>query len=202
MAPLLSMHVVVVPSASSTTLPLQPFSFPAPSHYTLKSPSSERIGKASDDKHFVRHCLSSIMTSSTAAFTSINFRTINIDALDPESPNNFDLSSLTPGVQPIGAAEVTQLTQQIRQLLRGGDSEGALKSALEGAPYGAPGSGKVCAFLLLRRRGRSDGCVRGARRRNRRNVDEKDKVEKLKIVFRPPTRRVWPGLQRPNTESQ
>jgi hypothetical protein len=89
------------------------------------------------------------MTSSTAAFTSINFRTINIDALDPESPANFDLSSLTPGVQPRGSAEVTQLTQQIRQLLRGGDNEGALRSALEGAPYGAPGSGKVCTSSSL-----------------------------------------------------
>jgi len=73
------------------------------------------------------------MTSSTAAFTSINFRTINIDALDPESSANFDLASLTPSVQPVSAAEVQQRTAAVRQLLRGGDSEGALRTALEGA---------------------------------------------------------------------
>jgi actin related protein 2/3 complex subunit 5 len=72
-----------------------------------------------------------------------NWRTINIDALDPESANNFDLTSLAPGVTPISTADVQSIAQQVRQLLRGGDSEGALRGALETAPYGADAKGKV-----------------------------------------------------------
>lgn len=72
----------------------------------------------------------------------INWRTINIDALDPESATNFDLSTLTPGVQPVSTDDVQSLSGQIRQLLRGGDSEGALKGALENPPYGADDRGK------------------------------------------------------------
>jgi len=34
------------------------------------------------------------------------------------------------------------LSSQIKQLLRGGDAEGALRGALENVPYGADGSGK------------------------------------------------------------
>jgi ARP2/3 complex 16 kDa subunit (p16-Arc) len=75
---------------------------------------------------------------------STNWRTINIDALDPESPANFDLASLAPSVAPTSAAECQQTAQQIRQLLRGGDSEGALRGALDTAPYGADERGKVC----------------------------------------------------------
>lgn len=75
-----------------------------------------------------------------------NWRTINIDALDPESAYNFDLSTLTPAVQPVSTSDVQTLAGQIRQLLRGGDSEGALKGALENAPYGADDKGKVCAI--------------------------------------------------------
>ncbi|KAF2091526.1 Arp2/3 complex 16 kDa subunit ARPC5 [Saccharata proteae CBS 121410] len=71
-----------------------------------------------------------------------NWRTINIDALDPDSPANFDLSTLTPDLQPVAAADVQSLAGQIRQLLRGGDSEGALRGALENAPYGADQHGK------------------------------------------------------------
>ncbi|KAK3049343.1 hypothetical protein LTR09_009262 [Extremus antarcticus] len=74
---------------------------------------------------------------------AINWRTINIDALDPESATNFDLSTLTPAVQPVSTADVQTLSGQIRQLLRGGDSEGALKGALENAPYGADEAGKA-----------------------------------------------------------
>jgi len=79
--------------------------------------------------------------------TQINYRTINIDALDPDSPANFDLSTLTPSVKPVSTADVTQLTGQIRQLLRGGDGEGALRGALENVPYGADVRGKVCRFF-------------------------------------------------------
>jgi actin related protein 2/3 complex subunit 5 len=74
---------------------------------------------------------------------NINWRTINIDALDPDSPANFDLSSLTPAVAPVSTADVQNTSQQIRQLLRGGDNEGALQGALENPPYGADAQGKV-----------------------------------------------------------
>ena len=72
-----------------------------------------------------------------------NWRTINIDALDPDSAQNFDISALAPGVVPVSAADVQSIAQQVRQLLRGGDSEGALRGALETAPYGADAKGKV-----------------------------------------------------------
>lgn len=74
---------------------------------------------------------------------NINWRTINIDALDPESAYNFDLSTLTPAVQPVSTSDVQTLAGQVRQLLRGGDAEGALRGALENVPYGADERGKV-----------------------------------------------------------
>lgn len=76
----------------------------------------------------------------------INWRTINIDALDPDSAANFDLSSLTPAIQPVSTADVQTLAGQVKQLLRGGDQEGALRGALENAPYGADERGKVGAL--------------------------------------------------------
>ncbi len=74
---------------------------------------------------------------------AVNWRTINIDALDPESATNFDISTLSPAVAPVSSAEVSQLASQIRQLLRGGDTEGALRGALENAPYGGDRAVKV-----------------------------------------------------------
>ena len=74
---------------------------------------------------------------------NINWRTINIDALDPESAYNFDLSTLTPAVIPVSTSDVQTLSGQIRQLMRGGDNEGALRGALENVPYGADEQGKV-----------------------------------------------------------
>ncbi|TKA81389.1 hypothetical protein B0A55_02080 [Friedmanniomyces simplex] len=79
---------------------------------------------------------------------AINWRTINIDALDPESAYNFDLSTLTPTIQPISTPDVQTLSGQIRQLLRGGNAEGALRGALENAPYGADEQGKVMPQAL------------------------------------------------------
>ena len=78
---------------------------------------------------------------------TVNWRTINIDALDPDSPANFDLSSLVPAVAPVSTADVQNNAQQIRQQLRGGDNEGALQSALENPPYGADDKGKVCMLM-------------------------------------------------------
>jgi actin related protein 2/3 complex subunit 5 len=85
-----------------------------------------------------------------------NWRTINIDALDPESPANFDIASLHPAIVPISAAEAQQTTNQIRQLLRGGDSEGALRGALDTAPYGADDKGKVSFLFSFKE---STGCL-------------------------------------------
>ncbi|KAF2274929.1 Arp2/3 complex 16 kDa subunit ARPC5 [Westerdykella ornata] len=73
---------------------------------------------------------------------NVNWRTINIDALDPDSPANFDLSTLAPSVTPVATADVQSLASQIRQLLRGGDNEGALRGALENPPCGADDKGK------------------------------------------------------------
>ena len=74
---------------------------------------------------------------------AVNWRTINIDLLDPESSANFDLTTLTPGVQPVSTADVQTRSGQVKQLLRGGDQQGALLGALDDAPYGADAQGKV-----------------------------------------------------------
>ena len=72
-----------------------------------------------------------------------DWRTIDVDIYDAESSLNFDLSTLTPNVQPISQSDVQNTTSQIRQTLRGGDAEGALRYALEQVPYGADEKGKV-----------------------------------------------------------
>jgi len=87
---------------------------------------------------------------------TVNWRTINIDALDPDSPANFDLKTLTPVVTPVSTADVQNLASQIRQLLRAGDSEGALRGALETTPYGADERGKVDAHIRVLASGHFD----------------------------------------------
>lgn len=74
---------------------------------------------------------------------NVNWRTINIDLLDPESSANFSTTSLSPSFPAVSITEVQSLGSQIRQLLRGGDTEGALRGALENAPYGGDGAAKV-----------------------------------------------------------
>ena len=69
--------------------------------------------------------------------TTTNWRTINVDALDPESSYNFDLSTLTPQLAPVSTSSIQQLGNQVRQQLRSGDAEGALRVALSNPPYGA-----------------------------------------------------------------
>ena len=68
----------------------------------------------------------------------INYRTIDVDAYDPESSKNFPLETLLPATLPAPstASEAASVAQQIRQLLRAGDSEGALSGVLETAPLG------------------------------------------------------------------
>ena len=78
----------------------------------------------------------------------INWRTINIDLLDSESAANFDVLTLLPTgtIVPVTAAEAQTLAGQVRQLLRGGDTEGALRGALENVPYGGDSAAKVRAI--------------------------------------------------------
>ncbi|KAH6656406.1 ARP2/3 complex 16 kDa subunit [Truncatella angustata] len=77
----------------------------------------------------------SIIQQHNASSLSDAWRTINIDALDPESSQNFDTSTLHPPLPEISEAEVRQLNGQVRQLLRGGDAEGALRGVLETPVY-------------------------------------------------------------------
>ncbi len=79
----------------------------------------------------------------------MNWRTINIDLLDPESPANFSIATLSPTAPPVSASEVQSLSSQIKQLLRGGDSEGALRGALENPPYGGDAAAKVSFRIYL-----------------------------------------------------
>jgi actin related protein 2/3 complex subunit 5 len=85
----------------------------------------------------------SIIQTHTAASLSENWRTINIDALDPESSENFDITTLHAALPEVSEAEVRQIAGQVRQLLRGGDAEGALRGACENAPLGGSDAVKV-----------------------------------------------------------
>ena len=82
-----------------------------------------------------------------------NYRLINIDLLDPESPSNFDLSTLVSSSSTFGgpssAADAQHVAGQVRQLLRGGDAEGALRGALENVPYGGDDRAKVGACKVV-----------------------------------------------------
>ena len=83
----------------------------------------------------------SIIREHTQATLSDAWRTINIDALEEDSPANFDTTTLHPPVPETSDAEVRQLTTQVRQLLRGGDPEGALRGCLEAPVYNAGSEG-------------------------------------------------------------
>lgn len=76
--------------------------------------------------------------------SAINYRTINIDALDPDSPQNFPLESLLPGTLPApsNSGAAAQNAQQVRQLLRSGDPAAALIHVLDTAPLGGDDSAK------------------------------------------------------------
>ncbi|KAI8962093.1 actin-related protein 2/3 complex subunit 5 [Daldinia sp. FL1419] len=84
----------------------------------------------------------SIIQQHTSASLGDAWRTINIDALDPDSSQNFDTSTLHPPLPEISEADVRQLNSQIRQLLRGGDAEGALRGSLESPVYNGSDSAK------------------------------------------------------------
>ncbi len=73
-----------------------------------------------------------------------NYRTLNTDLYDPDSSLNFPLSTLLPSSLPTPstAADAAGIAQQIRQLLRSGDAEGALQGVLETAPLGGDDGAK------------------------------------------------------------
>lgn len=77
----------------------------------------------------------SIIQQHTEASLSDAWRTINIDALTEDSCVNFDTSTLRPPQPQVSEAEARQVAQQVRQLLRGGDAEGALRGCLEAPVY-------------------------------------------------------------------
>ncbi|KAI1474920.1 actin-related protein 2/3 complex subunit 5 [Daldinia eschscholtzii] len=84
----------------------------------------------------------SIIQQHSSATLGDAWRTINIDALDPDSSQNFDTSTLHPPLPEVSEADVRQLNSQIRQLLRGGDAEGALRGSLESPVYNGSDSAK------------------------------------------------------------
>ena len=75
---------------------------------------------------------------------NINWRTLNVDAYDPESSINFPLASVLPSnlPAPSTSSEAASIGQQIKQLLRSGDSLGALQGVLETAPLGGDDQAK------------------------------------------------------------
>lgn len=77
----------------------------------------------------------SIIQQHTSSSLGDAWRTINIDALDPESSQNFDTTTLHPPLAETREADARQLNQGVRQLLRGGDAEGALRGCLESPVY-------------------------------------------------------------------
>jgi len=77
----------------------------------------------------------SIIQQHTLSSLSDAWRTINIDALTEDSSLNFDTATLRPPVPEVSEAEARQLAGQVRQLLRGGDAEGALRGCLEMPVY-------------------------------------------------------------------
>lgn len=85
----------------------------------------------------------------TAASMTDAWRTIDIDALQEDSSVNFDTSTLHPPLPEVGEAEVRALSGQVRQLLRGGDAEGALRGCLEMPVYNGPDSAKVRLFGFI-----------------------------------------------------
>ncbi|SPO05681.1 related to subunit of the Arp2/3 complex ARC15 [Cephalotrichum gorgonifer] len=84
----------------------------------------------------------SIIQQHTSASLSDAWRTIDIDALEEDSSVNFDTSTLYPPQPEITEAEVRGLAGQVRQLLRGGDTEGALRGCLDMPVYNGTDAAK------------------------------------------------------------
>lgn len=71
----------------------------------------------------------------------INWRLIDVDALDPESV--FPAELLCPPQPPADLSEYQGIAQHCRQALQKGDTESALKDALSYPPYGGDENVKV-----------------------------------------------------------
>ncbi|KAJ1325144.1 Arp2/3 protein complex [Microdochium nivale] len=84
----------------------------------------------------------SIIQQHTTDSLSDAWRTVNVDALDPDSSLNFDTSTLHPPLPELSEDDVRQLNGQVRQLLRGGDAEGALRGSLETPVYNGSDAAK------------------------------------------------------------
>ncbi|KAK0387997.1 hypothetical protein NLU13_4241 [Sarocladium strictum] len=84
----------------------------------------------------------SIIQQHSNATLNDNWRTINIDALTEDSSVNFDTSTLCPPQPEITEADVRGISGQVRQLLRGGDTEGALRGCLETPVYNGTNAAK------------------------------------------------------------
>lgn len=85
----------------------------------------------------------SIIQQHTSATLGDAWRTINIDAYNEDSSINFDVSTLHPPQPEINEAEIRRLAGQVRQLLQGGDAEGALRGCLETPVYNGTEGAKV-----------------------------------------------------------
>lgn len=85
----------------------------------------------------------SIIQQHSEATLGDGWRRIDIDRLIEDSSVNFDTSTLHPPLPETSDAEVLQINAQVRQLLRGGDSEGALRGCLEMPVYNGSDSAKV-----------------------------------------------------------
>lgn len=88
----------------------------------------------------------SIIQQHTAASLSDAWRTIDVDALTEDSSVNFDTSTLhaSSNLPETSDADARQINAQVRQLLRGGDAEGALRGCLEMPVYNGSEGAKVC----------------------------------------------------------
>lgn len=91
----------------------------------------------------------SVIREVTSASLTDAWRTIDIDRLQEDSSVNFDTTTLHPPLPEVGEPEVRALAGQIRQLLRGGDAEGALRGCLEMPVYNGPELAKVRRPLLF-----------------------------------------------------
>jgi actin related protein 2/3 complex subunit 5 len=85
----------------------------------------------------------SIIQQHTSSSLTDAWRIINIDALIEDSSVNFDKSTLYPPQPEVSESDVRQISGQVRQLLRGGDAEGALRGCLETPVYNGTDAAKV-----------------------------------------------------------
>ncbi|PNP41225.1 hypothetical protein TGAM01_v210186 [Trichoderma gamsii] len=91
----------------------------------------------------------SIIQQHTAATLGDAWRTVNIDILNEDSSVNFDTTTLHPPQPEISEADVRNLSTQVRQLLRGGDAEGALRGCLETPVYNGVDAAKEAHLQTL-----------------------------------------------------